>query len=443
MSGLEIWGALAGIVSVLQATGAAGDHLGYGSSSARALDRARTAGSAHHDASQDVFHAIHWNLECYERDVGITLDEKDRVEFTKLKESIEKNVGKAQQTASQLRYATRDRRSKKKDIEALELELGQDAILLNNLLQQLMISLHVQNFRRASSPGVDALRERNRFLAEINSGRRSSDSQSTLFRSRTDSNTSTFAPFSRSSTLEVDHEAADDTDRPQFISDSQLEKAIQRSDLDQVKAWLSVAKDDNESLSLNTTALLLACRHRCLPIVSYCLESPFSPSITDPAGLGPLHNVIGTADVSSISPSTLADITTLISLLVSNQTIDPAAPDRTAQALTPLHRAAITKNLGAVKELLKTSSKSNPSSPSSNGTSRPITRSLINIPDTQGKTALWHACKDPSRDPNLIKVLARSGGNFGDVTCPQIEGRSASAIKKLLENVEKVSSASR
>ena len=111
-------------------------------------------------------------------------------------------------------------------------------------------SLNVQNFRRASSPGVDALRERNRFLAEINSGRRSSDSQSTLFRSRTDSNTSTFAPFSRSPTLEVDHEAADDTDRPQFISDSQLEKAIQRSDLDQVKAWLNVAKDDYEVCTL-------------------------------------------------------------------------------------------------------------------------------------------------------------------------------------------------
>lgn len=124
---------------MLQATGAAGDHLRYGSSSARALDRARTAGTAHHDASQDVFHAVYRNLECYERDVGVTLGEKDRVHFTKLKKSIEKNVGKAQQTANQLRCATRDRRSKKKDIEALENELSQDAILLNNLLQLLMM----------------------------------------------------------------------------------------------------------------------------------------------------------------------------------------------------------------------------------------------------------------------------------------------------------------
>ena len=170
--------------------------------------------------------------------------------------------------------------------------------------------------------------------------------------------------------------------------------------------------------------------------------SPFSPSITDPAGLGPLHNVIGTAEISSISTSTLDDIDNLISLLVSNPFIDPAARDNTAQALTPLHRAAITKNVRAVKKLLKSSSKSNPS-PSSNGTGRPITRSIINVADAQGKTPLWHACSDPSRDPDLIKVLAQSGGHFGAVTCPRIEGRSASGIKKLLENEFKKRSSSR
>ena len=124
---------------MLQATGAAGDHLGYGSSSARALDRARTAGSAHHDASQDVFHAIYWNLECYERNVEVTLDEKDRLEFTKLRQSIEKNVGKAEQTANQLGHAIKNPRSKQKDIEALENELSKDAILLNNLQQSLIM----------------------------------------------------------------------------------------------------------------------------------------------------------------------------------------------------------------------------------------------------------------------------------------------------------------
>ena len=197
------------------------------------------------------------------------MNEKDREEFTRLKKSIEQSVEKAHQTAKQLRYAIRDHRSNKKDIEALENELSKDAIMLNTLQQSFILyvsqshaltnatdsgvvsSLHVQNFRRASSSGIDVVRERDRFLAEFDPGRRSSDGQSTLFRSRTDSNTSTFAPFSRSTTLEVDYEADDYAIGPQYISDSQLEKAIRNKQAwliskEQVKAWLGIAKDDNE-----------------------------------------------------------------------------------------------------------------------------------------------------------------------------------------------------
>lgn len=158
------------------------------------------------------------------------------------------------------------------------------------------------------------------------------------------------------------------------------------------------------------TSLLLACRYRRKSIVQHCLSLGAYTGLFDDYDLSCLHAVIGTVDVGE-DASKICDI---LYLLLEDEA-DPSIPDSGERGFTPLHYAADTRNLGAVQALLE----------------REKTR--INATDTQGKTALWYACLHPRPDMDVIKYLARKGGDFIDHRMPPLSGTNGELIKSILE----------
>ena len=153
-----------------------------------------------------------------------------------------------------------------------------------------------------------------------------------------------------------------------------------------------------------TLALLLACRKRLPKVVEFCLEYCADPTVTgEEDGLGAIHNAIGTADVMEETRETIE----VLELLIDHG-VQPSAPDSTKEHLRPLHYAVKTRNLSATTFLLEKD------------------QEMVNLPDAEGKTALYYACLQPNQVIKLVEQLVAKGANFGDrqrPSMPDVEGQ--------------------
>ena len=168
--------------------------------------------------------------------------------------------------------------------------------------------------------------------------------------------------------------------------------------------------DNSKDISRPSLALLLACREQLSNLVTVCLDYAADPTVTGDDGLGAIHHAIGTKDVTDDPPETVE----IIQLLVK-QGAKMSAPDLTDDRLTPLHRAAMTKNVSALKFLLDCDEK------------------IVNIPDGHGNTALWHACTIPNQKPPLVKELIMRGADFAGKPRPELLGHNLQSIKRDLD----------
>ena len=101
--------------------------------------------------------------------------------------------------------------------------------------------------------------------------------------------------------------------------------------------------------------------------------------------------------------------------LLLDHGLDPSVPS-SERGFTPLHHAADTRNIDAVKNLLDRAA------------------TPINATDRVGKTAIWYACLNDSPVMDMIKYLARKGGHFVDGRWPQVSGSRGEIINSILEN---------
>ena len=126
-------------------------------------------------------------------------------------------------------------------------------------------------------------------------------------------------------------------------------------------------------------------------------------------GLGAIHNAVGTEDRMTDPP----EIPQILSMLI-DQGVAAATRDSTNEQLTPLHRAAMTKNVLATKLLLEKDP------------------GMINLVDKEGKTALYHACAQPNQKLMLVEVLLDRDASFADKAQPPMPDHHGQEIERLI-----------
>ena len=95
--------------------------------------------------------------------------------------------------------------------------------------------------------------------------------------------------------------------------------------------------------------------------------------------------------------------------------VDPSACDCTRERLRPLHRAAMFKNIGAMRFLLERYP------------------DKVNLVDAEGKTALYHACATPDQKKPLIEELVHKGANFARKPRPPMPDREGRKLARYLD----------
>ncbi|KAL8783695.1 MAG: hypothetical protein Q9213_004434 [Squamulea squamosa] len=362
MSGFEIWGAIAGVIGTLEAI-VATRHRSQ-TTFLNGQPSLEAASFRKHQIRAEL-ESLALNRDIYERHIETQLQGDDRENITNIWQQLGDVVQRSKTVAERLLAGVRRNRLIKEEIEECVTELDSNAMRVNTWVGQLNVALQL---------AAGSLRTQNSCISPPPS-----------------------AP-PPSAPLVI------------FDNDAGLKLWIEEDNLEKVQRFLSSSSEGPKRDSRNATALLLACRLRRKSIVQYCLSLGADTSLCDDCGLSCLHAVIGTVDVGD-DASKISDI---INLLLEGE-VDPSIPDSGERGFTPLHYAADTQNLGAVKALLK----------------RDKTR--INATDAQGKTALWYACLHPKPDMNVIKNLASKGGDFVDHRMPPLSGDNGDLVKSILE----------
>ena len=177
-----------------------------------------------------------------------------------------------------------------------------------------------------------------------------------------------------------------------------------------VSSLINSSADKSQPTSRQSLALLLACREGLPEIVKLCLDKFADPTVTGDDGLGAIHNAIGTADVVRESAETMDILAMLI-----GKGVDPSACDCTRERLRPLHRAAMTRKVGATRFLLERYP------------------DKVNLVDAEGRTALYHACSTPNQKQSLIEELVHRGANFAGKPRPSMPDREGRKIASYLD----------
>lgn len=177
-----------------------------------------------------------------------------------------------------------------------------------------------------------------------------------------------------------------------------------------MSSLINSSADLKQPTSRQSLALLLACREHLPNIVKLCLSKSADPTVTGDDGLGAIHNAIGTADVMQESWETVEILDMLI-----DKGVDSSACDCTGEKLRPLHRAAITKNVGATRFLLEKCP------------------DRVNQVDAKGRTALYHACATPNQKMPLIEELVHRNANFASKPRPPMPDRDGKTIPAYLD----------
>lgn len=101
--------------------------------------------------------------------------------------------------------------------------------------------------------------------------------------------------------------------------------------------------------------------------------------------------------------------------MLIEQGVDPSARDSTKEGLRPLHRAAMTKNVSVIKLLLERD------------------KTIVNLVDAEGKTALYHACATPNQKMELIDELVDKGADFASKSRPPMLDLGGQMIARFLD----------
>ena len=169
--------------------------------------------------------------------------------------------------------------------------------------------------------------------------------------------------------------------------------------------------------SRKASALLLACRYRRTDLVKWLLSKKSSVDLTDEAGLGVMHCAIGECEI--LDDAQAQEIVNILRLLVQGRASTRARED-SKDHKQPLHYCAITGNYYAAHFLLG------------------VDRGAVNLIDTQKRTALYHACDQPSPNERLVRLLLEKGGNFGQKSRPKMGNQPRyQRIRKMLECLDK------
>ncbi|KAL9595176.1 MAG: hypothetical protein Q9219_006599 [cf. Caloplaca sp. 3 TL-2023] len=361
MSGIEVWGAIAGIVSTLDIIAKTIERKRVKPSSKKSFLWTYEAARFRQSQICAVLEVLDKNKQRYGKSVEATLHNVDRENITDIWRKIGEAVARSKKVADRLLAVVRKDPVDQRLTEECANELDSHGTMLNTLVGSLNTALQ---------------------LAE-----------SVL---PTQADTSPTACSSPTSTQAESDQSSQNSHCLEFIKDPWLEHFVEEDNVDRAE-------------SRRATALLLACRHRRKNIVQYCLSLNPDTTLHDDYGLSALHATIGTADIEAEDPM-IPDILRL--LLDSNA--DPSLPDASDRGFTPLHRAADTGNLDAVKLLLE------------------YDKTSINAMDKQGKTALWYACSHPNPVMDMIKYLARKRGTFVDHRTPDIHKSHEEIIMSLL-----------
>ena len=136
--------------------------------------------------------------------------------------------------------------------------------------------------------------------------------------------------------------------------------------------------------------------------------------MTDERGLGVVHSTFGTAE----DIIERAEVIEILEMLIEHRASISAA-DKTKGRRRPIHYCAIFGNYKAAKLLLSADVR------------------IINQPDADGKTALYHACAHHSPNPEMIKLFLRNRANLGGKNPPMIKGPKRDIIVQLFKNVKR------
>ncbi|KAL8869866.1 MAG: hypothetical protein Q9174_003945 [Haloplaca sp. 1 TL-2023] len=357
MSGAELFLATLGVV--IPTIQAAITAKGHSAQLTESRSRARDMDELYSDVGPDLFSSIYSSLRLYETLVEPELEERDRFVASNLRKSILNTVKKSRETAQEYHNARQDRRCRPAVLRAVEDKLQAYAMHLNNLLLSIL-----------------------------------------MFASR--------ILLSTRSLADVAH----------YGDDPVLEMSIREGDVDMIESLLTnfTAVGDRSPQYMPATrpslALLLACRRRPrLPkVVQLSLDLGADPNVIDEDGLGAIHNVIGTADVSQ-EPSDIVDILNIL----SEAGIQLSVPDSTETQLRPLHRAVIWKMGKATKFLLDKDPE------------------MVNLVDAEGRTALHHACATPDQKITLVQDLVHFGASFAGKQRPPMPDRNGRSIARYLD----------
>ncbi|KAG7005693.1 hypothetical protein G7Y79_00018g045000 [Physcia stellaris] len=375
MSGAELLLSVLGVViPVLQAAITAKDRS---AKLEQPRVHARTVAELHGDIGREQFLAIYLNLEKYRAVVEPYVDENDRIFASTVQKRIYRTVEKIQETAQELYKASENNQRKPEDLTAMEYRLETYARRLNNDQQHLMHRLSLQMFQRLGPQGGVVFLQPPTEQSEISGITSRSDIQP----------------------VQVSYD-----------SDPELKGLIMRRDAALFDGLFDREDDVTEPTSRQSLALLLACRKRLPEIVKICLDKFADPTVTGDDGLGAIHNAIGTADVVQESSETIEILAMLI-----DKGVDPSACDCTRERLRPLHRAAMTKNVGAMRFLLEKYP------------------DKVNLVDAEGKTALYHACATPDQKKPLIEEMVHRGANFAGESRPPMPDREGKKLARYLD----------
>ena len=179
----------------------------------------------------------------------------------------------------------------------------------------------------------------------------------------------------------------------------------------------NIVADTKQEESRKASALLLACRYRRTEIVRWLLSSHASIDLTDENGLGALHSTIGESEI--LVESRLHEVVAILKLLVQHNARVTATED-SKERRQPLHYCAITSNHHAASYILS------------------VEPNVINLTDGNKKTALYHACEQPSPNEKLVKLLLEKKATFGKLSRPRLSNAPRfQHIRSMLDREEK------
>ena len=151
-------------------------------------------------------------------------------------------------------------------------------------------------------------------------------------------------------------------------------------------------------------------------MVEWLLKCDASLDARNDKGHGAMHCTVAN---EFIDESRAKESVSILKMLVSKGARIQAIED-SVEKRQPLHLCAITGNYFAAGYLLT------------------IKPDIINSPDARGKTALYHACQQPSPSTKLVRMLLERGATFGKKSRPSLKGDvRLNKIRHMLTETEK------